>query len=156
MAGVACYVGLKLLVDSLAKLEPSGKSMYTGWAALGAFMYLEVLDASFSFDGVLGAFAITDKVLLIALGLGVGAFWVRSLTIYLVRKGTLKSYIYLEHGAHYAILALSVALFSSLFIHIPDAVTGIAGIGIILASFQASREALRAKRRGEDLSKPLE
>jgi hypothetical protein len=145
LAGVISYVAIKLFIDSLSKLEPKGKQLYTGWAAFGAFMYLQVLDASFSFDGVLGAFAITDKVLLIALGLGVGAIWVRSLTVYLVRKGTLNSYIYLEHGAHYAILSLSVALFSSLFINIPDAVTGIAGLGIIFASFQASREARRAK-----------
>jgi hypothetical protein len=158
--GVVSYVAIKLFIDALAKLEPKtkGKShhMHTGWAAFGAFMYLQVLDASFSFDGVLGAFAITDKVLLIALGLGVGAIWVRSFTVYLVRKGTLKSYIYLEHGAHYAILALAAALLSSIFIEVPDAVTGIAGLGIILASFQASREALAAKQRGENLSKPVD
>ncbi len=147
LGGVIAYVAIKLFIDSLAKLEPKGKKLYTGWAAFGAFMYLQVLDASFSFDGVLGAFAITDKVLLIALGLGVGAIWVRSLTVYLVRKGTLNSYIYLEHGAHYAILSLAVALFSSLFISIPDAVTGIAGLGIIFASFKASREAMHAKQR---------
>lgn len=148
MAGVISYVAIKLFIDGLSKLEPSGdrKKVHVGWAAFGAFMYLQVLDASFSFDGVLGAFAITDKVLLIALGLGVGAIWVRSMTVFLVRRGTLNSYIYLEHGAHYAILALAVALFSSLFIGVPDAVTGIAGLGIIAASFQASREALHAKR----------
>jgi hypothetical protein len=128
-------------------MEPKGKQVYAGWAAFGAFMYLQVLDASFSFDGVLGAFAITNKVLLIALGLGVGAIWVRSMTIFLVRKGTLNSYIYLEHGAHYAILALAAALLSSIFIDVPNAVTGIAGLGIIAASFEASREALRDKQR---------
>lgn len=151
LIGVGSYVGIKLFIDGLGKLageDGSSRAMYTGWAAFGAFMYLQVLDASFSFDGVIGAFAITDKVLLIALGLGVGAIWVRSLTVFLVRKGTLKSYIYLEHGAHYAILALSVALFGSLFIDVPDAATGIAGLGIIGASFQASREALRAKEAG--------
>lgn len=148
LGGTIVYAALKLFIDWLSKLEPGGpegKSVHTGWAAFGAFMYLQLLDASFSFDGVLGAFAITNKVLLIALGLGVGAIWVRSLTVYLVRRGTLKSYIYLEHGAHYAILALAVALLSSIFIDVPDAVTGIAGIGIILASFEASREALRSR-----------
>lgn len=147
LAGVGAYFVLKLFVDGLAKLAPQKKRMYTGWAAFGAFMYLQVLDASFSFDGVLGAFAITDKVLLIALGLGVGAFWVRSLTIYLVRQGTLTSYKYLEHGAHYAILALAVALLASLFVEVPDAVTGITGLGIIFASFAASREAIEDSRR---------
>jgi hypothetical protein len=149
LVGIFSYVAIKLFIDGLGKLEPKGVKVYAGWAAFGAFMYLQVLDASFSFDGVLGAFAITDKVLLIALGLGVGAIWVRSLTVFLVRKGTLNSYIYLEHGAHYAILALAVALLSSIFISVPDAATGIAGLGIIGASFQASREALHAKQRGK-------
>jgi hypothetical protein len=110
-------------------------------------MYLQILDASFSFDGVLGAFAITDKILLIALGLGVGAIWVRSLTVYMVRHGTLNDYKYLEHGAHYAIFVLAVALFASLFIAVPDAITGIVGLGVIFASFLSSREALHAKRK---------
>lgn len=145
LLGVIAYTAIKLFIDGLGKLEPTGVKVYAGWAAFGAFMYLQVLDASFSFDGVLGAFAITDKVLLIALGLGVGAIWVRSMTIFLVRKGTLKSYIYLEHGAHYAILALAVALLVSIFVDIPSVITGIAGLGIIGASFLASREELRAK-----------
>ena len=72
------------------------------------FLYLEVLDASFSFDGVIGAFAITNDIVLMALGLGIGAMYVRSLTVYLVRQGTLDDYVYLEHGAHYAIGALAV------------------------------------------------
>jgi hypothetical protein len=145
LAGVISYVALHLLIEGLGKLAPSANKIYTGWAAFLAFLYLQVLDASFSFDGVLGAFAITDKVLLIALGLGVGAIWVRSLTVYLVRKGTLATYIYLEHGAHYAILTLAAALFISLFIEVPDVVTGIAGIGVIIASFVSSVEAKRAR-----------
>jgi uncharacterized protein len=156
LAGVVTYTVMKLAVDGLGKLtgadNPDSKHLYTGWAAFAAFMYLEVLDASFSFDGVLGAFAITDQVLLIALGLGVGAFWVRSLTIYLVRHGTLDSYRYLEHGAHYAILFLSFALLSSIFVHLPEAVTGIVGIGIIIASFISSREALKDRQRQKSVS----
>jgi hypothetical protein len=105
------------------------------------------LDASFSFDGVLGAFAITDKVLLIALGLGVGAFWVRSLTVFMVRNGTLEAYRYLEHGAHYAIFTLAAALLASIFLEVPDAVTGITGLGVIFSSFIASRQALHARRQ---------
>ncbi len=147
MAGVISYTAIKLFIDGLAQLSPKGTKMYTGWAAFGAFMYLQVLDASFSFDGVLGAFAITDKVLLIALGLGVGALWVRSLTVFMVRRGTLNIYKYLEHGAHYAILVLAVALLTSIFFEIPDAITGIAGLGVIGASFVASRQALHASHR---------
>ncbi|MGC1176896.1 MAG: DUF475 domain-containing protein, partial [Candidatus Saccharimonadales bacterium] len=96
------------------------------------------------FDGVLGAFAITDKVLLIALGLGVGAVWVRSMTVFLVRRQTLATYKFLEHGAHYAILVLAVALLGSIFLDVPNAITGIVGLGVIASSFVASRQALRA------------
>jgi hypothetical protein len=147
LLGAGSYAALHFMIEALGKLAPKGQKMYTGWAAFTAFMYLQVLDASFSFDGVLGAFAITNQVLLIALGLGVGALWVRSLTVYLVRKGTLNTYLYLEHGAHYAILVLSAALLASLFIEIPDAVTGITGIGVIVASFVSSVEAKRDKER---------
>ena len=141
-AGVIVYTLIKLFIDALGKVAKlDGAAKYTGWGAFGAFIYLEILDASFSFDGVLGAFAITDKVLIIALGLGVGAIWVRSLTIYMVRHGILKSYKYLEHGAHYAIFFLALALFAGLFLHVPEVVTGIAGIGVILASFFSSLEA---------------
>lgn len=145
MAGLVLYLALKLLIDGLGRLEPKADKVYRGWLAFLAFLYLQLLDANFSFDGVLGAFAITNKVLLIALGLGVGAFWVRSLTILMVRRGVLHSYRYLEHGAHYAILVLSVALLASIYVHVPDAVTGITGLGVIFSSFIASRQALRAR-----------
>jgi hypothetical protein len=146
LIGVGSYAAMKLLIDGLERFTPRAAKIYTGWPAFLAFMYLQLLDASFSFDGVLGAFAITDKVLLIALGLGVGAIWVRSLTVFLVRKGTLNSYKYLEHGAHYAILVLAVALFASIFIEVPDAITGIIGLGVIGASFLSSREAKRVAK----------
>lgn len=145
LLGTVTYAGLKLAIDAMGRLAPKEKKTYTGWPAVLALLYLEVLDASFSFDGVLGAFAITDMVLVIALGLGVGAIWVRSLTVYMVRHGTLNAYKYLEHGAHYAIFFLAFALFSSLFIHIPEAITGIVGLGIIISSFIASRQAARDK-----------
>jgi hypothetical protein len=148
LAGTIAYTVIKVMIDWLGRVSGTEKTAhYVGWSAFLAFMYLQVLDASFSFDGVLGAFAITDKVLLIALGLGVGAFWVRSLTVYMVRKGTLGAYVYLEHGAHYAILVLAAALLISIFVEIPDAVTGIAGLGVIYASFIASKQAIQARRR---------
>lgn len=102
-------------------------------------MYLEVLDASFSFDGVIGAFAITSDVVIIMLGLAIGAMFVRSMTIYLVEKGTLDAYIYLEHGAHYAIGALAVIMFASgTGMHIPEVVTGLIGIAFIVWAVIAS------------------
>lgn len=115
----------------------------TGKAAFFMFLYLEVLDASFSFDGVIGAFAITTDPIVIAIGLGVGALYVRSLTVYLVRKGTLAEYRYLEHGAHWAIGALAVLLFVTMGVDIPEVVTGLIGVVIIAASLVSSVRANR-------------
>ena len=103
------------------------------------FLYLEVLDASFSFDGVIGAFAITADPIIIALGLGlIGAMFVRSLTVFMVRRGTLDQYVYLEHGAHWAIGALAVMLLISIGHRIPEVVTGLTGVFIIAAAFLSS------------------
>ncbi|MCE7081345.1 DUF475 domain-containing protein [Streptomyces sp. ST2-7A] len=117
--------------------EPSTVGL-AGKAAFFLFLYLEVLDASFSFDGVIGAFAITNHIFWMALGLGIGAMYVRSLTIYLVREGTLDEYRYLEHGAHYAIGALSIMLLVSIRYHIPEVITGTLGVGLIAAAFWSS------------------
>jgi len=117
-----------------------------GKAGFATFLYLEVLDASFSFDGVIGAFAISTNVLVIAAGLGIGAVFVRSMTVYLVRNGTLGEYRYLEHGAHWAIGALAAILLLELKFHIPEAVTGLLGLGFILAAFTSSLLANRRER----------
>jgi uncharacterized protein len=109
-----------------------------GQAAFFMFLYLEVLDASFSFDGVIGAFAITNDIVLMALGLGVGAMYVRSLTVYLVRQGTLDDYVYLEHGAHYAIGALAVILMVTIQYQINEVITGLVGVILIAWSFWSS------------------
>jgi uncharacterized protein len=113
---------------------------------LFTFLYLEVLDASFSFDGVVGAFAITDRIFVIALGLGIGACYIRALTVYLVRKGTLAEYVYLEHGAHWAIGALAVLLFITIRQNVPDLVTGLIGVGFIGAALVSS--IVRNRRAG--------
>ncbi|MCX5382686.1 DUF475 domain-containing protein [Streptomyces sp. NBC_00083] len=117
-----------------------------GKAAFFMFLYLEVLDASFSFDGVIGAFAITNDIVLMALGLGIGAMYVRSLTVYLVRQGTLDDYVYLEHGAHYAIGALAVILLVTIQYEINDVITGLVGVVLIAWSFLSS---VRRNRRIE-------
>ena len=101
-------------------------------------LYLEILDASFSFDGVIGAFAISMNVIIIMLGLGIGALFVRSLTLHFVRTKKLSEYPLLEHGAHYAILTLAVIMFLEIFHHIPEIVSGTIGIAFITASFASS------------------
>lgn len=118
--------------------KPKSAVVLAGKAAFFMFLYLEVLDASFSFDGVIGAFAITNDIVLMALGLGIGAMYVRSLTVYLVRQGTLDDYVYLEHGAHYAIGALAVILLVTIRYEINEVITGLVGVVLIAWSFWSS------------------
>jgi hypothetical protein len=118
-----------------------------GKAAFFMFLYLEVIDASFSFDGVVGAFAISNDIFQIALGLGIGAMYIRSLTVFLVRKGTLDDYVYLEHGAHYAIGALAVILLVTIKYDVSEVVTGLVGVVLIAASYWSS--VVRNRRLGE-------
>jgi len=144
--GIVTYLAIQavmLIINRLTKTAGQQKH-YVGWAAFVMFMYLQVLDASFSLDGVLGAFAITSDVVLIAAGLGIGAFWVRSMTVYMVRRGTLDAYRYLEHGAHYAIVVLALAMLLSAIIEVPEAVTGGLGLAMIAGSVIAS---VRAGKR---------
>jgi hypothetical protein len=127
-------------LEEKAKKEGREPTMVglAGKAAFFMFLYLEVLDASFSFDGVIGAFAITNDIFWMALGLGIGAMYVRSLTVYLVRQGTLDDYVYLEHGAHYAIGALAVILLVTIEHQISEVITGLVGVLLIAASFWSS------------------
>jgi hypothetical protein len=118
---------------------PSELAKATGKAGFFLFLYLEVLDAAFSFDGVIGAFAITTDPIIIALGLGlIGAMFVRSLTVFLVRKGTLQDYVYLEHGAHWAIGALAAILLIGIGFHVDEIITGLIGVAFIGAAFLSS------------------
>jgi hypothetical protein len=125
---------------------------------LFTFLYLEMLDASFSVDGVVGAFAITDMIFVIALGLGIGACYIRALTVYLVRKGTLSEYVYLEHGAHWAIGSLAILLFITIRLNVPDLVTGLIGVGFIGAALVSSIVRNRREDRvspASSLSEPV-
>jgi len=146
LAGVTLYI----MVDGLDSLFEQASGHGTGPAkrsGVAAFMYLEVLDASFSFDGVIGAFAITRDVVIIMLGLAIGAMFVRSMTVYLVHKGTLDEYVYLEHGAHYAIGVLAVIMFVGIVVHVPEVLTGVIGVAFIAASLFSSIRHKRASGR---------
>ena len=143
MAGIAGIV-LYVLVDSLELITGGGEeddAPVTPGAAtvvmkngLIGFLYLEVLDASFSFDGVIGAFAVTNNIFIIALGLGIGAMFVRSMTVYLVDKGTLAELRFLEHGAFWAIGALATIMFVSTVVHVSEMISGSIGAICILAA----------------------
>jgi hypothetical protein len=138
--GILIYVGVDAVSGLLGKQEEGagnvGEMVKRG--GIGGFLYLEVLDASFSFDGVIGAFAITTDVVIIMLGLAIGAMFVRSLTVYLVKKGTLDEFVYLEHGAHYAIGILALIMLASMKFHVPELFTGLIGVAFIAASLWSS------------------
>ena len=143
--GVLVYVGVDVISSLLEnKEEGSNIGDMVKRGGIGGFLYLEVLDASFSFDGVIGAFAITKDVVIIMLGLAIGAMFVRSMTVFLVRKGTLDEFVYLEHGAHYAIGILALIMLASMKFHVPEVFTGLIGVAFIAASLWSS---VRYKRR---------
>ncbi len=143
MAGFTGII-LYLVVDSISNLLEDiaeRKSALMGETAkLGfiGFLYLELIDASFSLDGVLGAFAISKDIIIICIGLAIGAMFVRSLTIYMVDMKTLKQYLYLEHGAHWAIGFLAIIMFISTRMEIPEVITGGTGLIIVGAAFISS------------------
>ena len=156
LAGIVGVVTF-LLVKGLGALfhlggaEDPAAGKAVGKAAFMLFLYLEVIDASFSFDGVIGAFAITPDPIIIALGLGlIGAVFVRSLTVFLVREGTLDNYAYLDHGAHWAIGALSIILLLTISIDINQIITGAIGVLFIGAAFISS--VVRNRHFGSDKS----
>ncbi|HSE61783.1 MAG TPA: DUF475 domain-containing protein [Candidatus Saccharimonadales bacterium] len=142
----SCAITLHIALDLMDAVfekhysPTSGRALKTGLAGFTAFAYLEVLDASFSLDGVIGAFALTGDVILIMAGLGAGAVWVRSLTVYLVKEKTLSKYIYLEHGAHWAIAFLGTIMWLKLYdVHPPEFLVGIGGLVVITLALIASR-----------------
>ncbi len=144
LAGIVA-ITLHILMELFDKLSNSQTKstvkQKVGMAAFISFMYLQLLDASFSLDGVIGAFAITSSVVLIAAGLGAGAVWVRSMTIHLVRAGTLTKYRYLEHGAHWAIMCLGAIMIGRLYgLEFPEWVTGSVGLVFIALSIASSRQ----------------
>jgi uncharacterized protein len=156
VAGLVTYLLVHGVSDLVApddgdSAKAGSAVLATGKAALALFCYLEVLDASFSFDGVIGAFALSSDVFVIAAGLGIGALFIRSLTVWLVRRGTLEEYVFLEHGAHYALGALAVILGLSIEHEIPEVVTGLIGAGFIALAYGSSLRRRRRLRRCDDV-----
>lgn len=144
--GLVAFVAVKGVAGYMEASQETTDAVYKSGAA--SFMYLELLDASFSFDGVIGAFALSNNLFVIAIGLGVGAFYVRSMTIMLVDKGTLAEYRYLEHGAFWAILALAVIMYAQTLTHIPEVLTGLIGATFIGLSFWSSVRHNKAEALG--------
>jgi hypothetical protein len=141
----AGIIGLVLFIfmHGVAHLFTDQAGTKSGGAIL--FVYLAILDAAFSLDGVVGAFAITNLLPVIVAGLGVGAYFVRTLTLHMVKRQTLDALVYLEHGAHWAILGLSITMLASLFVSVPEFITGGIGIVFIAASYWSSVRARTQK-----------
>ena len=141
ISGIITY----LLIDGLAEWLERRQELRAKQCAnavkcsgLVGFLYLELIDASFSLDGVLGAFALSSDIIIITIGLFIGAMFVRSLTIMFVEKETLEEFIYLEHGAHWAIGLLATLMFISTVKSVPEVITGLSGLGLIVASLISS------------------
>ncbi len=115
-------------------------------AGLGLFIYLNLLDAAFSLDGVIGAFALSTQILVIIAGLGIGAYFVRTLTVYFVRRHVLATLVYLEHGAYWAICALAICMFLSIGVPLPDALVGTISILFIGSAYVSSLRERRGKQ----------
>jgi hypothetical protein len=139
MFGIILYI----LVDGIEAfigVDDGDATKVVAQSGLASFLYLEILDSSFSFDGVLGALALTNNIFIIAIGLGIGAMFVRSMTILLVDKGTLAEYKFLEHSAFYAIGILATIMFINTVYEIPEVITGLIGVVVIgLGVFTSSR-----------------
>ncbi len=136
--GIVLFIAMQGIASSFS-IEAGA----TAASSVALFLYLNVLDAAFSLDGVVGAFAITNELLIIIIGLSIGAYFVRSLTVYLVQKKTLDTLTYLEHGAHWAILGLAGAMLISLFVEVPEVITGLVGIMFVAAAYWSS---IRARK----------
>ena len=147
---ISGLIGLVLQLASTSLAEAFGgeeASLGVGGAATGSglmsLVYLELLDASFSLDGTIGAFAITQSLPLIMTGLGLGALFIRALTLMLTRERTLDQLIYLEHGAHYAIGALGLLMLGGILLgvhhgHLPEWLSGLIGIVLLIAALRDS------------------
>lgn len=157
LAGLISHQAIKLLSDRVADAADADgasrpRATVEGRAALLLFVYLELLDATFSMDSVMGAFSVTVNIALITLGLAIGAGYIRALTVYVVRKGTLEQYRYLEHGAYYSIALLAVLLLWEIWRDVPDWITACTGAVVITAAWLTSIwAAKRQQRRDADL-----
>tara|TARA_R110002051_G_C8769269_1_gene503241 strand:+ start:12437 stop:13477 length:1041 start_codon:yes stop_codon:yes gene_type:complete len=145
VCGLVTFLAVELLAHFLDAQKEAQTMAARG--GLGAFLYLEVLDASFSFDGVIGAFALTQNLFLIAIGLGIGAFYVRSTTIMLVERQTLSEFRYLEHGAFYSVLALAMVMYAQSLVLIPEIITGLIGAALISLSLFSSIRLNKAEQK---------
>ncbi len=138
LSGIIIHLLIHGISEKLESMAARKNAFALKHAGLAAFLYLELIDASFSLDGVLGAFALSRDVVVITIGLCIGAFFVRSITLLLVQKKTLEKLVYLTHGAYWAIGSLAAIMLISTIQAVPEAVTGGLGMALIIASLLSS------------------
>lgn len=147
--GIDSMMGFSAVVGSTAffithgfkqNAEHAEKSlMKKHMSDISKILYLEVIDATFSIDGVLGAFAFTLSIPLILLGNGLGAIVVRQVTIGNIDR--IKKYLYLKNGAMYSVLFLgSIMILDSFGFHIPSWVSPTITFGVVSYFFIKSRQ----------------
>jgi uncharacterized protein len=144
--GILLFIIIQGIANSLRMDNDRAVTAAVAKTGAALFIYLNVLDAAFSLDGVVGAFALTTQIPIIFVGLGIGAYFVRSITVYLVRKRTLDALVYLEHGAHWAILGLALSMLLGLIVHVPEAITGLIGLVFVTLAYISSRRVIRRAR----------
>lgn len=138
VTGVVSYEVIHGLCGFMEKKQEASIASGAAKGGLMMFIYLETIDASFSLDGVLGSFAISKDIVVIAIGLAIGAMFVRSLTLLFVERKTLNQYIYLVSGAHFAIISLAIIMFISVFKEVNEIITGSIGLLLVGGSFISS------------------
>ena len=127
--------------ENAAKAEEELIKNTTSRSDWSKILYLEAIDATFSIDGVLGAFAFTLAVPLILIGNGIGAFVVRELTIRNVER--IKKYAYLKNGAMYSVFFLGIImLLDSFGLHIPEWFSPVVTVGVVGFFFLKSKQAM--------------
>lgn len=140
IGGLLVFYAVDLLKLCFEALDEKLSTSKAKWIAggLGTFIYLEVLDASFSFDGVVAAFALSDNLWVIAGALGVGAAFVRCMTVMLHKTGAMKTYEFLENGAFVAILFLAASMYIGEVLHLPHWIVAVTSILSIAAAVYSS------------------
>ena len=132
--------GFKQNAELKEKELLSGESGMSDWSKI---FYLEVIDGTFSIDGVVGAFAFTMSIPLIMIGSGVGALIVRQVTISNIEA--VKKYKYLKNGAMYSVFVLGIVMLADAFgIHVPEYVSPLATFAILGYFFWKSRKEMKA------------
>ncbi|KAE9517997.1 Integral membrane protein TerC family protein [Candidatus Liberibacter asiaticus] len=135
-AAIIIFYGINFLESVLS--SDSSNNVTHGKHGLNLFLYLEIIDASLSLDGVISSFAITKNFFIIVIGLTIGAIYVRSMTLLMLKQGILNKYKYLEHGSYYSIFVLSVIMFLQTIVDIPEIFTGTSSTILIFLSIYSS------------------